>query len=74
MSKIDLIEQELRALKLMYQSHNDEILTISEVASYLKVTEESVRGSIRWRGLPMTRKAGKYRILKSKLIEWLNND
>lgn len=48
-----------------------EVLTLSEVAAYLRVSEEAVQDLITKDALPAQRIGGEWRILKHAVVEWL---
>jgi excisionase family DNA binding protein len=72
MNKIDQIEREIKNLKNFISLDKDEVFTVEETALFLKIGVSSVHKMAKAGEIPMTRKAGNYRILKSRLIEWIN--
>lgn len=63
MGKIEELEREIKTLKTLVSVKNDEVFTTEDVAKYLKIAVSTVH---------KLAKAGNYRILKSRLIEWIN--
>lgn len=74
MSKLEEIEEKVQKLEQGNLLLFDQVMTISEVALFLKISEWQTSKLAHSGILPMTRKAGNYRIMKSKLIEWVNQD
>ena len=50
---------------------NDEILTLSETAEYLKVAEKTIQRMITANKIPCTRVGNQWRFIKSVLDDWL---
>lgn len=50
---------------------NDEILTLSETAEYLKVAEKTIQRMITAHRIPCTRVGNQWRFIKSVLDDWL---
>lgn len=72
MDKIKHLENEIKNLKATINMRDDEVMTLAEVARFLKIGESNAYQMAKKGELPMTRKAGAYRILKSKLLRWIN--
>lgn len=52
-------------------SPNGEVLTLSEAAAYLRVSEDAIIEAIRTQRLPARKMRNEWRFLKSALQEWL---
>lgn len=50
----------------------ERVLTAAEAAALLKLNVETVYELIRTQGLPAARVGGRWRILESKLLSWLD--
>jgi excisionase family DNA binding protein len=72
MTKVEQLERDLKTLKSFVSVDKDEVFTVEETAIFLKIGVTSVYKMAKAGEIPMTRKAGNYRILKSRLIEWIN--
>ncbi|MEP0846503.1 MAG: helix-turn-helix domain-containing protein [Phycisphaerae bacterium] len=51
---------------------SERVLTAAEAAALLKLNVETVYELIRRQGLPAARVGGRWRILESKLLSWLD--
>jgi excisionase family DNA binding protein len=55
-------------------STNQEVLTLSEAADYLRVSEETLRQLASEKAIPAREVGGEWRFLKSALQDWLRRD
>jgi DNA binding domain, excisionase family len=74
MSKVEALEKEIEQLKAVVSMPADEVMTLKEAADYLKISDAKTWRLAKAGIIPFTRKTGDYRIMKSKLIAWLNSD
>ena len=63
MTSIDMVRHDM--------STRDEVLTLSETASYLKIAERTIHRMIQRREIPCARVGSQWRFLRSVLDDWL---
>jgi excisionase family DNA binding protein len=51
-----------------------EVMTVSNLAEYLNMTPEAVRGQCRKAKIPFVKIGGKYKFFKKIIDEWLENE
>lgn len=74
MTKLEALEQKLKILENQLSFKDDEFLDMNQTAAFLKISYYQLQKLAKSGEIPMTRKAGNYRILKSKLIRWCSED
>ena len=74
MNDIELIKRDIKQIKLHNQLIDDVVMDVPAVASFMHCSVDVVYKNINHGILPMRKKAGGFRIMKSKLIEYINND
>jgi len=73
--KLKQLEAEITFLKRDLDGQGEDILLVPDVMKIMKVKcEEAIYKAIKNEGLPMRKKAGKWRIRRKRLIEWLDGD
>ena len=50
-----------------------EVMTLAQVAEYLNISESTVRKQIKTNGLPVNRRLGDPRFIKSEIDAWLKS-
>lgn len=60
-------------MELKKQEELDEILTMKEVATYLKISIESVRMLIKKREMPYAKVGNQYRFSRALIYSWIEN-
>ena len=54
-----------------YQENNIRLLTLSEVATILKISKRTLHRMIQHRQIPAFKVGGQWRILESRFREWM---
>ncbi|MFH1338874.1 MAG: helix-turn-helix domain-containing protein [Candidatus Omnitrophota bacterium] len=51
--------------------NEENLMTISELADYLRVTRRTIYEWLKWKKIPAVRLVGQWRFKKAKIEEWL---